>query len=268
MSGRNQTVGFVPTMGALHKGHLKLLNEARGDNSVLVSSIFVNPIQFNNPKDYQKYPQDIDNDLSLMEKAQCDIVFVPSMEEMYPAESIVCLNFGSYEKKLEGAFRPGHFNGVGIVLAKLFNIIRPNRAYFGQKDLQQAVIVSKLVEDLLFGIEIKIVSTMREKDGLASSSRNRRLNDDQRKDAARFYKALKLAQKKLIEKQPIDAVREQVTRLINEQSNMKLEYFEVVNSQTLKPIETINSDEQISLCIAGYVGDIRLLDNIYLNEDQ
>ncbi len=254
-------------MGAIHNGHLKLLKEANANNDKVVSSIFVNPMQFNNTEDYKKYPKDINKDLFLMEEAQCDVVFIPSVDEMYLQESVVGMNFGSLEMGLEGAYRPGHFNGVGIVLSKLFNIIKPDRAYFGQKDLQQAAIVSKLSEDLLFGIEIIIVPTMRENDGLAFSSRNRRLNKEQRKDAIRFYSSLKYAQKKLLQNQSIEEVTKEVTKYIDKCEGMNLEYFAVVNSQTLDPVKEINIEENISLCIAGYVGDIRLLDSIYLNAD-
>lgn len=267
LHSENHSVGFVPTMGAIHDGHLKLLSEARRDNDSVISSIFVNPIQFNNSEDYDNYPRDIDKDLALMKEAQCDAVFIPSVDEMYPQESVVEMNFGPLERGLEGDHRPGHFNGVGIVLSKLFNILRPDKAYFGQKDLQQAAIISKISEDLFFGIEIKIVSTMREDDGLAFSSRNQRLDKEQRKDAVRFYFALKSAQKSLLQKQSIEEVTKEVTNYINERDDMDLDYFAVVDSQTLKPIKEIDIPNNISLCIAGYVGDIRLLDNIYLNED-
>lgn len=265
--GKDRSIGFVPTMGALHKGHLKLLNSAREENQVLVASIFVNPIQFNNPEDYNLYPRDDTNDLSLMERAHCDVVFVPNAEEIYPQNPTINLNFGTYESGLEGAFRPGHFSGVGVVLSKFFNIIRPDRAYFGQKDLQQCAIVSKLVEDLAFGIEVRIVPTMREDDGLAYSSRNHRLSDIERGNATRFYEALNMAKVKLLEGESIDQVRSMVTDFIQEVSSMQLEYFEIVDSRTLEPTISINYNEPISLCIAGYVGEVRLLDNLYLTEN-
>ena len=260
----NNTIGFVPTMGALHSGHLRLLEEARKENDILVSSIFVNPTQFNNPEDFDKYPQDVSGDLRLMDKAACDVVFTPSVDEMYPEPVMVQMNFGAFESGLEGTFRPGHFNGVAVVLMKLFHIVNPTRAYFGQKDLQQATIVSHLVKDLYFPTEIRIIPTMREDDGLAASSRNRRLNGDERRLAPRFFEALKHAQKELLAGQPIKLVKSQVEDFINQASNMRLEYFEIIDSGTLQPVETINPADKISLCIAGYVGDIRLLDNIYL----
>ncbi len=270
LSGLNrdkQSVGLVPTMGAIHEGHLTLLETARSENEFVISSIFVNPIQFNNPRDYNKYPRNINHDIELLKQAQCDGTFIPTIDEMYPNPSIISFNFGTYDKGLEGAHRPGHFSGVGIVLSKLFNIIKPDRAYFGQKDLQQAVIVTKLSQDLHFGVEIKVVPTKREADGLAFSSRNQRLDTSQRKDASRFYSALKIAQKALNEGQPVNKVIQTVTHYINELENMSLEYFEVVNSETLNPVSKINSKEKIALCIAGFVGEIRLLDNIYLDEN-
>jgi len=263
---KGKSIGLVPTMGALHKGHIHLLNAARMENDVVVTTIFVNPIQFNNPEDLEKYPSDMANDLAILKAQKCDFVFNPSVEEMYPSKLQTGLDFGSLMKKMEGAHRPGHFNGVGVVVAKLLNIIYPDRAYFGQKDIQQATIIKQLVSDLSFDPEIVIVPTVREEDGLAFSSRNRRLSSSQRKEAPKLYNALTFAQKELLKGEKVSQVKKEVEKLILESSAFRLDYFEIVNSETMVPVENINHCDQISLCIAGFIGEVRLLDNIYLRD--
>jgi pantoate--beta-alanine ligase len=179
----NKQLGFVPTMGALHQGHLDLVAKSIESMDFTVVSIFVNPTQFNSSEDFQKYPQTLEADLALLESAGVDFVFVPTVASLYPQPSHLRFDFGSLEQVLEGEFRPGHFNGVGLVVAKLFHLIQPTRAFFGQKDLQQVAIIKRLVQDLSFGLSIEVVPTRREKDGLAMSSRNMRLNPEERQQA-------------------------------------------------------------------------------------
>src|SRR6478735_2463281 len=181
------TVGLVPTMGALHTGHLTLIKEAKAENDLTVCSIYVNPTQFNNASDLAKYPRLLEKDSQLLKEAGCDVLFAPENSEMYASPSELKLEFGQLDKILEGKFRPGHFSGVGLVVSKLFNIVKPDRAYFGQKDFQQFAIISKLNEELLFGISLKAVYIVREEDGLAMSSRNLRLSSEERKKAIIFY---------------------------------------------------------------------------------
>jgi pantoate--beta-alanine ligase len=260
----DKSIGFVPTMGALHQGHLELINRSKLQNDITVCSIFVNPTQFNNPADLEKYPRDIPADLSKLEKQLCDVVFVPEVHEIYANESYVNLNFGYLEEILEGKYRPGHFNGVGLVVTKLFNIVSPNRAYFGTKDLQQLIIITKLAKDLLFDIEVIPVETVREPDGLAMSSRNALLSSTERQQASDLYKALTSAQRKLKVRQSVVSVKKQLRDFFENDSAVDLEYFEVVNSDNLQTISEIQQSKKVSLCIAGYLGKVRLIDNISL----
>lgn len=262
---QNQTIGLVPTMGALHDGHLSLIESAKLQNNLVIGTIFVNPAQFNNQNDYKSYPIDLDEDIQTMKQQGVSIVFTPQSQEIYPEQEIIKLSFGNIERHMEGKFRPGHFSGVGIVLSKLFNIIKPDKAYFGQKDLQQVSIVKKLVNDLFFDLEIVVVPTVREPDGLAASSRNRRLNSEQRKTAVIFYQTLNEAKKRLLDGDTIKNTTDYVKQAFGSSESVDLEYFDVVESDTLNPVKDINPTTRISLCIAGYVGEVRLLDNIYLN---
>ena len=188
--GRDLSIGLVPTMGALHPGHLELVKASKKVNSLAVCSIFVNPTQFNNPSDLEKYPRSLDKDIELLNSVGCDVLFFPDKKEMYQKPSTIKFDFGQLDKVLEGEFRPGHFSGVALVVSKLFNIVNPTRAYFGQKDFQQFKIINRLVEELHFNIELICFPTLREADGLAMSSRNLRLTDDQRKTALIFFKSV------------------------------------------------------------------------------
>jgi pantoate--beta-alanine ligase len=190
-------IGFVPTMGALHAGHISLIERAKTENDLVVCSIFVNPTQFNNPDDLKKYPRTLELDCKLLLSSGCDVVFAPSAEEMYPNLPHLRIDFGTFETVMEGKFRPGHFSGVGIVVSKLFNIVKPVKAYFGQKDLQQVAVIRRMVEELSFDLEIIPCPTWRETDGLAMSSRNSRLSAEARTLAPQIYKALNLAKAKL-----------------------------------------------------------------------
>jgi len=259
---QNKSIGLVPTMGALHEGHISLIENAKTQNDIVVCSIFVNPTQFNNPEDLAKYPRTLEEDCAMLEKAGCSAVFAPSVEEMYPEKPTLTINFGLLETVMEGASRPGHFNGVGIVVSKLFNIVEPHHAYFGQKDLQQVTIVKRMVEDLSFNLELIICPTIREIDGLAMSSRNRRLSKEERSHAPIIYKILLDAQEKLHNGDTVEEVKESVQLEFHVLAGFELDYFEVVNTKTLQPIHTIGREGTTALCIATYLGPVRLIDNV------
>lgn len=258
-----KTIGFVPTMGALHAGHLQLLQTARQQNDIVCCSIFVNPIQFNNPEDYQHYPRVVDEDVRLLEEINCDYLFLPSAADMYPKPLGLTFSFGSLETVMEGAFRPGHFSGVAAVVSKLFHLVNPHKAYFGQKDLQQFAIIRQLVTDLNFNLELVCHPVIREADGLAMSSRNRRLTEPERREAVQLYKALTLAGQGLQTK-TVAEVKAEVAAYLQAYKLIRLEYFEVVDAQTLQPLQTPDSTNGIALCIGAYLGQVRLIDNIII----
>lgn len=260
----NKIIGLVPTMGALHNGHLKLIDKAKEECDIVVCSIYVNPTQFNNSTDLEKYPRTIENDLYLLEKCNCDITFFPSDGEMYNDEARINFDFGKLGKVLEGEFRPGHFNGVGLIVAKFFNIVQPDFAYFGQKDLQQVAIINVLIKSLNYKIQLKCVPTVRNKQGLALSSRNMRLSDEGRQKALTFYNALTFAQKKMHEGAPVDSISNEVRTLFKEKG-IELEYFEIVNKDTFEEISATEEQKNIAICIAGYLEGVRLIDNMLLN---
>ncbi|TDB64000.1 pantoate--beta-alanine ligase [Arundinibacter roseus] len=255
-------LGFVPTMGALHEGHLALVRQSVDENTYTVCSIFVNPIQFNNPDDLQRYPRTLEADCAMLEAAGCDCVFAPSAEEMYAATPVLKLDFGDLERVMEGAFRPGHFNGVGLVVGRLFNLVQPQRAYFGQKDLQQVAVVRRLIQDLGFPIELVSCPTIRELDGLALSSRNRRLSLEYRAMAPFIFQMLNEAKAKLQSGASIDDVRAFVKEEFLTHPEFLLEYFEVAHATTLQPIEALQPDGQTALCVAANLGGVRLIDNL------
>lgn len=255
-------IAIVPTMGALHSGHLTLIEKAKQENDIVVSSIFVNPVQFNNADDLARYPRTLDEDVRQLESVGCDVVFAPSVEEIYPAPPTLRLNFGDLETVLEGAFRPGHFNGVGIVVAKLFNIIQPDRAYFGQKDLQQVAVVRQLIRDLGFPVELVRCPTVREADGLAMSSRNRNLTPEEREQAPTLFRALTLARDLLLEEQSPSQAKAAVTGYFATRPGFRLEYIEVVNADTLQPAAEVLAPGQTAICIAAHLGKVRLIDNL------
>lgn len=255
-------IGLIPTMGALHDGHLKLVEKAKQENDLVISSIFVNPVQFNNPDDLARYPRTLEEDLDKLTAVGCDVVFAPSVDEMYPEPPTIRLNFGELEMVMEGAFRPGHFNGVGIVVAKLFNMIQPDRAYFGQKDLQQVAVVRKLIRDLSFPIELIRCPTIREEDGLAMSSRNRNLTPTERIQALALYKALNLAHDLLHEGQSTAQAKAAVTGYFANLPHFRLEYVEVVNADTMQLVNEVLAPGQTAICLAAHIGNVRLIDNI------
>jgi len=258
-----EPVGFVPTMGYLHEGHLVLARRARAENPSLIVSIFVNPTQFSPQEDFSEYPRNSQRDLAVLEKEGTDIVFTPSVAEMYPAQFDSWVETGKVTERLEGASRPGHFRGVTTVVAKLFNIIQPAKAYFGQKDAQQLIVIKKMVVDLNMNLEIITVPTVREPDGLAMSSRNTYLNPDERQAAAALHQALSLA-KKLWSQGERDAqhLRQEITELIQKQPLATIDYVSVADPETLDELDTVKLSTLVSLAVR--IGKTRLIDNMVL----
>lgn len=282
LTKEGKTIGFVPTMGALHRGHVSLLERAKRENGISVSSIFVNPLQFNDKKDLANYPRTLEQDMAKLKSARCDLLFAPAVEEMYPAPpppeggirvdaSLVFTPSGgggaSLFTVMEGAHRPGHFQGVCTVVKKLFDIIEPDKAYFGEKDFQQLTIIKHMVKALNIPVEITPCPTVREADGLAMSSRNTLLSFDERKNAPHIYKTLVQAKDT---KGTIPQIKKWVGEKINENPFLQLEYFEIVNPETLQPITDLSRIYQdyrspitaLRACIAVKVGAVRLIDNI------
>jgi pantoate--beta-alanine ligase len=258
-----EPVGLVPTMGYLHQGHLALVRRARAENPSLVVSIFVNPTQFGPQEDFDSYPRDTKRDLSLLEEEGTDVVFMPLVAEMYPEQFNSWIEVGKVTKRLEGASRPGHFKGVTTVCAKLFNIIQPTKAYFGQKDAQQAVVIKKMVADLNMNLEIVTIPTVREPDGLAVSSRNTYLNPDERQAAVVLYQALSLAQQLWSQgEKDAQRLREEMIGLIQKQPLATIDYVSVADAETLDELDTVNPPALVSLAVK--IGTTRLIDNVVL----
>lgn len=260
-----KTIGLVPTMGALHDGHLALIQASKAENDLTVATIFVNPTQFNNPTDLEKYPRALDKDSLLLEKVECDVLFCPEVGHMYEETSLVRFDFGHLDKVMEGRFRPGHFSGVALVVSKLFNIVEPDRAYFGQKDWQQFVIISRLVKELKFNLELVSIPIFRESDGLAMSSRNARLNGKQRQEAIVFYQALQFAKEALKAGRSLEQVSTEVRKHVESTEDITLEYFEIADSENLNLIDDVKAANRPIMCIAGFVGEVRLIDNMFID---
>lgn len=257
-------IGFVPTMGALHEGHLSLIRQARKENDYLIVSIFVNPTQFGPKEDFKRYPRPIKKDLALCRKEGVDFVFLPKTEDIYPKGYTTYVTVEGLSSLLCGRFRPGHFRGVATIVTKLFNIVQPTISYFGQKDYQQAIIIKRMVSDLNIPVKIKIMPIIREKDGLALSSRNIYLNAQERKDALILSKALSLA-KLLIKSGNRVPTRiiQKMRQLIEEKKTAKIDYIEIVDSQTLKPLKKISGKCLIALAV--WIGKTRLIDNAIID---
>ena len=255
-------IGLVPTMGALHAGHLSLVSKSMTENHTTIASIFVNPLQFNNPSDLSKYPRTLEKDLKLLEDSGCQSVFIPAPEEMYKKSVALSLNFGNLENSLEGKFRPGHFNGVGIVVAKLFNIIQPDVAYFGQKDYQQFLIIKQIADDLSFPIQLRCEEIVREPDGLAMSSRNMRLSKEERALAPILFQTL-MEVKKSIPKKSISQLKDEVLKKTS-MAGVKVDYIELANRENLQILPEYNNNIPSIILIAAYVGEVRLIDNMFV----
>ncbi len=258
----DKKIGFVPTMGALHEGHLSLIRLSKQENDVTVCSVFVNPTQFNNAEDLAKYPRTIEKDAQMLESVGCDVLFIPEVATMYPEKTTLQFHFGHLESVMEGKFRKGHFNGVALVVSKLFHIVQPHRAYFGQKDLQQFAIIRILVQDLMFPLELIRCPIVRQANGLAMSSRNQRLNLQEQETASHLYKAL-LRAKAMLESYSVKQIQKAVKEYLLNIKGITLEYFEIADANTLQIIEDLNSFQgDLALCIAAYVSGVRLIDNL------
>lgn len=264
----NKTIGFVPTMGALHDGHLSLVREARQMCDVVIVSIFVNPTQFNDQSDFDKYPRDLTNDAALLSEYQVDYIFAPGDEEIYPPNFSTFVYVEGLTETLEGASRPGHFRGVATVVTILFNIVRPDFAFFGQKDAQQVAVIKRLTQDLGFDTEIIVMPTVREENGLAMSSRNERLSAEEREKASIIYKALRDA-KIAFKNGERDAAKlhEIVQKAIETEPLARIDYVALVDNETLEPVEKIG-ESPVMIAVAVYFGEVRLIDNIVLNRGQ
>lgn len=260
----NKTIGFVPTMGALHKGHLSLIKKAQKKNDLVVVSIFVNPTQFNNKEDLVKYPKTYKNDTKLLESVSCDALFFPSVKEIYGNNILPeKFDFDGLENQMEGKFREGHFNGVGTIVKTLFEVIEPQKAYFGEKDFQQLKIIKKMVKKHHLNVKIKGCKIFREEDGLAMSSRNSRLNKEQRTSAAFIYRTLKKVRDKF-ETENAATTTEWVQNQFEKHPFLDLEYFTIAEEKTLETIKNRESDKKYRAFIAVFAGEIRLIDNIRL----
>lgn len=260
-----KTIGFVPTMGALHNGHKALVIQSVAENNITIVSIFVNPTQFNNSTDLEKYPRDLDRDAEMLEKVGCDVIFTPDATEIYDnAELNGCFDFdfAGLDTVMEGKFRPGHFNGVVQIVSKLFRLVQPNKAYFGEKDFQQLAIIHHMVKTMNFNIEIVDCPIVRESTGLAMSSRNERLSSEQRKKAVEISKVLFESRNFAPQLSPIE-LTEWVVEKINKVEGLTVEYYEIVSSSTLQALNAW-SDSAVG-CIAVFCGEVRLIDNIRYN---
>jgi pantoate--beta-alanine ligase len=255
-------LGLVPTMGALHEGHLQLVRAARQECDEVLVSIFVNPTQFNNADDFKLYPRLPDADAALLAPAGCTALFMPPVEEMYPAPPVLRFDFGPLERVMEGAHRPGHFNGVATVVSKLFHLARPHRAYFGQKDWQQVAVVKQLVADLSFDLEVVTFPTVRETDGLAMSSRNRRLTAEDRALAPLLHQVLDAAAAQVRQGREPALVQAGALATLGQESRFATEYFEVADAHTLQPLTAYEPGRDVVLCLAGQLGGVRLIDNV------
>lgn len=259
-----KSIGLVPTMGALHAGHLHLIASSKAENDITVCSVYVNPTQFNNSADLANYPRTLAKDQQLLAEAGCDVVFAPSNQEMYQLPSQLKFDFGSLDKTLEGEFRPGHFSGVALVVSKLFNIVQPHRAYFGQKDYQQLKVITKLARELLFDLEIKSVPIVRESDGLAMSSRNQRLSEQGRQKALVLFHSLQFGKQQLKAGKGLAEVKHLVKAKCDAVPDVRLEYFELADVENLSLVESVRNGT--ILLIAAFVGDVRLIDNLMMDE--
>jgi len=265
ISSQKTPVGFAPTMGALHEGHLELIRMAKRDGCVAVASIFVNPTQFNDPKDLEKYPRTPEKDAALLVSAGCDALFMPPVEEVYPPgeELTINLDFKQLDKVMEGEFRPGHFKGMATVVHRLLDIVKPHRLYMGQKDYQQLSIVRDMIGQLSMDVELIMCPTVREEDGLAMSSRNVRLSAEMRDAAPAIHQTLQWAKTALAAGQPASEIQQEALQKLSN-AGLRPEYFEIVDGVTLLNISDKNSSNFIVACTAAFAGDVRLIDNIVL----
>ena len=259
---KSKNIGFVPTMGALHSGHISLVERCVKENDVCVVSVFVNPTQFNDKADLERYPRTEEADKKLLEAAGCDIVFMPKVEEMYPEEDTRVFNFGSIETVMEGKYRPGHFNGVAQIVSKLFDAVEPTRSYFGEKDFQQVAIIRDMVRQLNLPVEIIACPIIREESGLARSSRNELLSAEERKKAALISEVLSKSVN-FAKDMSVEEVKNWVCEQFAHDSVFKMDYYDIVDGNSLQSVSSWEESDYIVGCIAVYCGKIRLIDNIH-----
>lgn len=260
-----KSIGFAPTMGALHEGHLYLLKTSKKENDITATSIFVNPSQFNDPKDFEKYPITLENDIYMLEQTGCDVLFLPSVDEIYPPNEPKGEQYelGYLETILEGKFRPGHFQGVCQVMYRLLSIVQPHNLYMGQKDYQQCMVIKRLIQLANFSCKLHICPTLREKEGLAMSSRNMRLSAEQRKKALAIYIAL-LYLKKEYSQQPFSLLKENAANYLQDAGFAKIDYIELANADDLTLLNNWDNKTPVVALIAAFMGEIRLIDNMVL----
>ena len=259
--GRGLSIGVVPTMGALHAGHAALIARARAETGFVVVTLFVNPLQFNDPADFAKYPQTLPADLELCGAHGVDVVFAPTVEEMYPRPATTHVDVASISEPMEGRFRPGHFQGVATVVAKLFNIVQPDRAYFGEKDAQQLALVRRMVDNLNIPVQVIEVPTVREADGLALSSRNQRLSESERRDAIALHQALEAARQAIeAGERSVFVVKGRAADVLAGYPEVKTEYIEIVDPETMQSVQEFTSAVRIAGAVR--VGETRLIDNV------
>jgi pantoate--beta-alanine ligase len=260
-------IGFVPTMGALHEGHLSLISQCKQGNDICVSSIFINPTQFNDIRDFEKYPRLIQKDIKKLDSIGCDIVFTPNEEDIYPGKvySKINIDLGYLGQVMEAAHRPGHFDGVVTIVKKLFDLVKPDTVYFGQKDYQQYKVIKRMIEFFMYDIKLILVETIRESDGLAMSSRNLILNRDERKLAPIIFSTLSMA-KKLLKEKSIAEVKDWAANIFRREKLIIFEYFEIVDADSLKPINSLQQADRIIICTAMKIGNVRLIDNMFVKK--
>ena len=259
---KSKNIGFVPTMGALHSGHISLVERCVKENDVCVVSVFVNPTQFNDKADLERYPRTEEADKKLLEAAGCDIVFMPKVEEMYPEEDTRVFNFGSIETVMEGKYRPGHFNGVAQIVSKLFDAVEPTRSYFGEKDFQQVAIIRDMVRQLNLPVEIIACPIIREESGLARSSRNELLSAEERKKAALISEVLSKSVN-FAKDMSVEEVKNWVIDQFKVDEVFRMDYYDIVDGNSLQSVSSWEESDYIVGCIAVYCGKIRLIDNIH-----
>ena len=261
LKGKTGSLGFVPTMGALHDGHISLVRRSLEENDITVISIFVNPTQFNEKQDFKSYPRNLEKDLEILGRYPVDLVFAPSSGEIYPEPDTLKFDFGGLDSIMEGKHRPGHFNGVAQVVIRLLGIIEPDNAYFGEKDFQQLTIIRKLAEEMDLPVRITGCPIIRESDGLAISSRNKLLSPEERKSAGRISRALFKAKKEAGEL-PVEVLKKQTIQYVQQDPRLKVDYFEIVDNRNLKPVQNWTEKRCKIGCIAVKIGSIRLIDNM------
>lgn len=266
LKSKNVSVGFVPTMGALHSGHISLITQAKKESDIVVCSIFVNPVQFNNKTDFEKYPITIENDILLLEENGTDILFLPSVSEVYPngIDKLLHFELDYLENILEGFYRPGHFQGVCNVVYNFLRVIKPGKLFLGQKDYQQTLVLKKMMQLYFPSVKINVEKTLREDDGLAMSSRNMRLSNDARKKATIIFKALQYI-KQNIEKNNFDELKNNAAKMISDNGFDKIDYIEIANAETLLPENTLEKNKKLIVLAAAFIEDVRLIDNFLIN---